>query len=159
MQFDEYDEAAEEPIISPDTQNATHFHAEEAPFEHRAKFKRFHGYNSGVWNGYWADKTELRRLDNLALYDAISSQLELTNYQKRRGRGLFDSLNLNALGHSAALIAVCVCAYVCRDDGRMYHPYRKLENNDSLFVDFVEGLGERKNVVAACYNRVIRALE
>ncbi|ELY49864.1 hypothetical protein [Natronorubrum bangense] len=154
----EYDEQSDEPIISPDTENATHFHTSEAPPELHAKFKRFHGYNTGVYNGHWADNKELRRLDNLALYDAISSQLELTNHQKRTGRQLFDALDLKDIGGGAALISFCVCALVCRDDGRIYHPYRNDRNNDDLFVKFGNELGFRRKIVAACYNRVSDAL-
>lgn len=155
----QYDENNEEPIISPDTDNATHFHPEEAPNEHRAKFRRFHGYNSGVYNGHWQDNNKLRRLDNLAVFDAISSQLELTNYQKRRGRRLFNSLKLKEIGSGVSLVAFCVSAFVCRDDGRVYHPFRKEENNDELFIGFVEYLGEDPDTVANVYSRVKEALE
>ncbi len=154
----EFDEQSEEPIISPDTENATHFHACEAPPELHAKFTRFHGYNSGVYNGHWANEEELRRLDNLALYDAISSQLEMTKHQKRSGRYLFDELNLNDFGYSAALIAFCICAIVCRRDGRIYHPCRNDRHNDELFVDLGSELGFRVRTVAACYNRVVDTL-
>lgn len=148
-----FDEEEEEPIITPDTDNATHFHAIEAPAHQREKFTRFHGYNTGVYNGEWHDNEEIRRLDNLALFDSISGQLELTNYQKRHGRQLFDSLNLNDFGYSAATIAFCVCAYVCRQDGRMYHPKRSDHNNDRLFSGFVKHL-PKKDSIEACYNRV-----
>lgn len=153
-----YDENEEEPIVSPDTENATHFHAVEAPPDKRKKYKRFHGYNTGLYNGEWANKTELRRLDNLGVYDAISSQLELTNYQKRRGRRLFDSLNLKLLGYKASIVAFCVCAYVCREDGRMYHPKRSERNNDILFLQFAEQLKVSEGRVEACYNRIASEL-
>ncbi len=153
-----YDESEEEPIVTPDTVNATHFHAAEAPPGERKKYARLHGYNTGVYNGEWANKTELRRLDNLALFDAISSQLDLTNYQKRRGRGLFDSFNLNHFGHRAELVAFCICAYVCRKDGRIYHPKRAERNNDDLFREFANRLLESNRTIEACYNRVSQEL-
>ncbi len=153
-----FDESEEEPIVSPDTENATHFHAIEAPPDERKKYQRFHGYNTGVYNGEWQDNDEIRRLDNLALYDAVSSQLELSNYQKRRGRELFDSLNLNDFGHRAILIIVCICSYVCREDGRVYHPSRSINHNDELFVGFVSELDESPREVAACYERVVGKL-
>ena len=149
-----YDEEKEEPIISPDTENATHFHAIEAPPSERQKFTRFHGYNTGLYNGEWANETALRRVDNLALFDAVSSQLELTTYQKRTGRMLFDSLNLKHLGYRAVLVAFAVCAHVCRDDGRVYHPNRAAENNDELFVSFADTLTESPKTIKACYNRI-----
>ncbi len=153
-----FDENEEEPIISPDTENATHFHAVEAPPEQRKKYSRFHGYNTGLYNGEWANKAELRRVDNLGLYDAISSQLEMTNYQKQVGRGLFDSLNLKLLGYRASLVAFCVCAYVCRQDGRIYHPKRSDRNNDTEFLRLAEQLDVKETKIEACLNRVSKEL-
>ncbi len=154
-----FDEQEEEPIISPDTENATHFHALEAPPELREKFTRFHGYNTGVYNGHWADNEEIRRLDNLNLFDAISSYLEMTRWQKKSGRSLFDSFNLNHFGYRAELVAFSICIYVCRLDGRMYHPKRADENNDTLFVQYATQLPESTSTIEACYTRVSEVLK
>ena len=149
-----FDEEEEEPIVSPDTNNATHFHAAEAPADRRKQFKRFHGFNSGVYNGEWQDNEELRRLDNLALYDAVSSQLELTNYQKRSGRQLLETFKTNEAGYSVALISFVIASHVCRDDGRFYHPRRSDENNDDLFLDYTKDLKEDQDQIHAAFNRI-----
>lgn len=155
----EFDESKPEPIVTPDTDNATKFHPDEAPPNLRQQFARFERYNSGIYNGDWADKAKLRRIDNLALYDAVSSQLELTDYQKREGRRTFDRINLNRLGYHADLVAFCVCMWVVRRDGRMYHPKRADHNNDDLFVEIAERLGFRPRHIEACFNRVRELIE
>lgn len=149
-----FDEEKEEPTVTPDTENATHFHAIEAPPDQRKKFKRFHGYNSGVYNGEWQDNAALRRLDNLALYDAVAGQLELTDFQKRTGKELFDGFNQAHLGYTTTLVAFSTCAYVCRKDGRIYHPERSDENNDSLFVAFESDVPETKKQIRAGFTKI-----
>ncbi len=153
-----FDEESEEPLTTPDTENATIFHATEAPEGRREYYKRLNGYNTGIYNGYWTDQTKIRRLDNLAIYDAVSSQLELTNHQKRIGRDMFDSLNLRKIGSQVPVVALCVASIACRPDRRIYHPYRRDESNDPLFVDFVDNLDERTSEVASCYDRVAGAV-
>lgn len=149
-----YDENEQEPIVSPDTDNATHFHYTEAPIEHQAKFKRFHGYNSGIYNGSWADETKIRRLDNLNLFDAIANWLDLTRYQHRHGRELFDELPLKQLGYRAEIVAFCVCIVVARADDRYYHPQRSDAHNDRLFDDVAKTFSEGPDRITACLNRV-----
>lgn len=149
-----FDENEQEPIVSPDTDNATHFHYNEAPLEQQAKFKRFHGYNSGIYNGSWADETKIRRLDNLNLFDAIADSLELTTYQHGHGRELFDELPLKQLGYRAEIVAFCVCVLVAREDGRYYHPQRSNGRNDRLFEAVGSEFSEGPDRVTACLNRV-----
>lgn len=155
----EWDESQSEPLVSPDTEERTRFNPEEADPEHRAKFERLFKYNTGVYNGEWADESKRRRMDNLAIYDAISSQLELTPFQKRRGRELFDSLNLRRLGYPAEMVAFCVCVAVAREDGREYHPFRADRNNDEVFLELAEDLGFRTKQIASCLNRVQKVIE
>lgn len=149
-----YDEEKEEPIVEPDTNNATHFHPEEAPDEKEDKFKKFHLYNTGLCNGRWTNQTLRRKMDNLAIYDAISSQLELTEFQKRRGRTILDNLNLKEFGIKVELVAFCLSAIVARADGRIYHPQRDNGRNDAMFVDFADSRGYSESQLRSCYNRL-----
>lgn len=149
-----YDEESREPITEPDTDNATKFHPTEAPDDKQQKFNRFHLYNSGVSNGKWVNRELQRERDNFALYDAVSSQIELTDYQKRRGREVFDNLKLNEIGVSATTVAFCVCAIVVREDGRVYHPQRSDGNNDALFVEYESELPCTTRQLHSIYNRV-----
>jgi len=142
-----FDELSEEPLVSPDTKNATKFHPSEAPAEQEAYWKRLAGYNSGVYNGYWEDSTEIRRLDNLGVFDAISSQLELTPYQKRTGRMHFDELNIRAFGYSVELIVFAVCVIVTAEDGRRYSPRAAPENTDAEFARIADSLDLRPKLI------------
>lgn len=127
-----FDESSPEPSTQPDTENHTKFHPDDADFPARRRldgtetfegfYRRLAGYNSGVRNGKWGDESMLWRQENLAIYDSIASQLDLTRYQKLRGRNAFDNLSLQELsspgGIDTALVAVCVAAVVVREDGR-----------------------------------------
>lgn len=155
----QFDESQPEPIVSPDTDNATQFHPDEAPPELREQFERFERYNSGLYNGDWVDKAKIRRIHNLAIFDAISGQLELTEYQKRRGRQIFDRINLRRFGHPVELVAFCVCMWVAREDGRLYHPKRSSENNDTLFAELADDLDFRLGLVESCFNRITEVIE
>lgn len=134
----EYDEREGEPLIWPDTDNATKFHAEEASPEKRAQIKRWEKYNSGVYkSGKWRDESKQRRIEKLARFDIIADRLALTDTQKAEARDLFDRLKLQKLGYSTELVAFCLCALVVRQDRRrIYHPNRSDENNDPLFLEF-----------------------
>jgi hypothetical protein len=151
-----YDEEKEEPITTPDTENATHFHYEEAPDHKQDKFRKFHLYNTGLCNGKWTNQQLRRKMDNLARFDAISSQLELTEYQKRRGRKLFKNINLSKFGVDADIISFCLMAIVARSDNRIYHPQRNESRNDPLFQEFAEELHCSNERILSCYNKVER---
>ena len=142
-----FDELSEEPLVSPDTENATKFHPSEAPSEQKSYWKRLGGYNSGVYNGYWEDSTEIRRLDNLSVFDSISSQLELTPYQKRTGRMHFDDLNIREIGYGVELISFALCAIVAEKDGRRYSPRANPENTDTEFVRIADSLDFRPRLI------------
>jgi hypothetical protein len=170
-----WDESKPEPLTSPDSDNASEFYG----FDHLASFEterrldgsetfedhyaRLSEYNRGFRTGRTRmDTATLRRQDNLALFDALSCQLELTPHQKRRGRLLFDTLPLSAWsspgGIDAALVALMVAAVVAREDGRIYHPNRLDENNDAEFVRLIRELGYSKKAVRSAYAKVSEAL-
>ncbi|QRV15064.1 hypothetical protein JMJ58_19485 [Haloterrigena salifodinae] len=166
-----YDEEEAEPITEPDTLNATKFYGYDASANYDTKhrldgterisdfYSRLAAYNTGVRNGKWGDNELLREQDNLALFDAIASQLELTSYQHSRGRQAFSELSLSELssphGIDATLCAVMVAAVVAREDGRMYHPSRPENTNDDLFTALLADLGYSDRLVHKCYGKVL----
>lgn len=166
-----YDESQPEPSTAPDTPNHTKFYGNDDSADYHGKtrldgtetfneyYRRLANLNTGIWTGTWADKEALRRSDNLAVFDAIAGQLELTPHQKNVARAAYDDLNLRELsspdGIDATLVAVMVCAVACRADGRMYHPSRGDETNDPLFVDLLSGFDYRPSVVHSCYAKVL----
>lgn len=144
----QFDESSDEPLVSPDTYAATRFNPEEAPADKVAYWKRLAGYHSGVKNLNWVDRKQQRNQDNLAVYDALSGYLELTPWQKRIGRELFDGFDLRELGYPVELAAFCICVWVVEGDGRYYHP--QSPDSDELFVDLATELQLNLKHVARC---------
>jgi hypothetical protein len=166
-----YDESQPEPSTEPDTPNSTTFYGSDSSANYDGKYRadgtetfqdhyrRLSIYNTGIWTRNWADKEALRRADNLAVFDSISSRLELTDYQTTIARQQFDELNLQELsspqGIDATLVAIMTCAVACRQDGRFYHPAKDDNLNDSLFTSLISNLGYRDSVVHSCYGKVL----
>jgi len=168
-----YDESSPEPTTQPDTENHTQFYAADGEYHTRRRmdgsetfenyYRRLASLNTGVRNGKWADESKLRRQEKLAIYDAIAGQLELTPYQKRRGRLLFDRLSVSELsspgGIDTPLVAVCVAAVVVREDGRMFHPSRSEKRNDGLFTALLDDIGYTARTVQKCYEKVLHRVD
>ena len=147
-----FDEEQEEPLTSPDTNNATKFHPEEAETRDTEYWKLMAGYNSGVYTRNWADQTKLRRMDLLALFDSISGHLELTPHQKRIGRDAMGRVDLNKLGISMEMAAFCLCVLATAPDGRYYHPQAR--SNDRLMADMADELDLNKNKIIRALRRI-----
>lgn len=123
----EYPEEKEPPeVITSDTNNATTIQPKEAPPGKRRKFKKMRAYNTGMWNGPKRENTEMfRREDNLHRFDALASSLELTDYQKGRGRKALDDLNIREVGLKVDTIIFGICAIIANsdvEDGSRYYP-------------------------------------
>lgn len=134
-------------VLTPDTENATHFNPSEAEestqsYDTSVNYSRMKLLNRGTWESRYEENKEItHRQDNLAILDALSGQLELTKHQKAKARRIFDDLELGELGKSARLIAFGVCAVVANDDvpnGSRYHP--QMNDPDELFVGIAENL-------------------
>lgn len=163
-----YDESEAEPLTDPDTDNRTKFHPGDADHDQKHRldgtatfeqhYSRLARHNTGVFNGKWADENKRARQDKLALFDALAGQLELTDYQKKTGRQVFDNLNLRDLstpdGIDSPLVAVMVAAVVARRDGRMYHPLANEESNDDLFTDLLDDLGYGDGLLHSSFGKI-----
>jgi hypothetical protein len=166
-----YDESQPEPLTELDTNNHTKFYGndEDADFDgtfrhdgtatYEQHYSRLALLNSGLYNGKWGDNEQRRKNDNLAVFDAVASQLELTNYQKTVGRRAFSELNLRDLsspdGIDTTLVAIITAAIVVRADGRFYHPNRDINNNDIPFVRLLDSLDYRESVIHSAYQKVL----
>lgn len=135
--------------------NATMIYTDDCPWNTRKKYRYWHGYNSGLYNFKWANKTRLRSLDNEYMCEGITSQLDMTQLQKVRAKNILRATNLKRVGHRADKVIFCICAYVCRYDGRDYHPRRSPERNDSEFVWFAETLGYDSDEIHAIMNQIL----
>ncbi len=139
---DSIEEKEPSEVLTPDTENATHFDPDDVHGSTPINYKRLRLYNRNTWKDRREENKEVtHRQDNLAIYDALAGQLELTDYQKEKGRRIFDKLELEKLGKPARLIAFGVCAVVANDDvhdGSRYHP--QMNNPDELFVEIMDNL-------------------
>lgn len=132
------DEEQPPDVLTSDTDNATFIHPSEARPHEREKYRRFRAYNTGLWNGPKRENKEaVRRQDNLHRYDAISSQLDLTPYQKQRGRAILDDIDLRATGKPLDHVAFAVCVVVANADaeGKRYWPHAEKRDNDPIFAE------------------------
>lgn len=152
------------------TENHTKFHANDPDAEYQTDYrldgsekvsehyKRLSMYNSGIWTRGWADESKRGESDKRYTILTIANQLELTDYQTREAARAFESLDLAELsspnGIDAYLVAVCVAAHIASEDGRIYHPDRKPENNDELFVGLLQNLSYRPTTVKRCFSKV-----
>lgn len=129
-------------VLTPDSDNATYFDPTEVKETTSINYKRLRLLNRGTWNDRREENKEARhRSDNLAILDALSSQLELTEHQKKKARREFDHLNLGKIGKPVNLVAFGVCTVVANDDvhnGSRYHP--KMNNPDELFAEIADDL-------------------
>jgi len=136
------DERKPDAVIGSDTPNATKIPVREAPPNKRAKFKRFVAHNKDTWNGPERENKEVtHRQDNLHRYDAISSSLEMTPYQQKRGRQLLDEIDLEPYSLDLVVFSLCVLL-VNRDvkKGNRYYPNESAED-DRLFEEMGDTLG------------------
>jgi hypothetical protein len=151
--MEEITESEPSEVITPDTQNATYFDPNDCeapmkvPNDRTVDYNRLRLYNRNTWTDRREENKEVtHRQDNLAIYDAISSHVELNSYQKSQGRKLFDRLDLGDIGKSARLVAFGVCVVVANDDvpgGSRYHP--NMKNPSGLFHSLSQELGFEKN--------------
>lgn len=173
-----FDESDPEPVVSPDTPNQTKINYQEVSepelldafqlnrgtHSKRWEMKLFQRMNSGRGNRLQTNRKLLQKMDRLARFDAISSQLGMTTYQKRVGRYLREHPVLRNLGFRDEIVALSLCTFVCRygkyaqrtpeSERDIYHPCRKAENNDKRFVDLVKSLGIREREMQKCMGKM-----
>lgn len=132
-------------VLTSDTENRTTIPVKDAPPHRREKFRKFRAYNTDMWNGPRRENTEqIRRQDNLHTYDAIAAQMDLTDFQKHRGRRVFDDLHVKSLGKPVEHIIFGVCLAVANEDvpeGTRYWPHPESAANDETFRDVADSLG------------------
>lgn len=159
-----YDESEQEPITEFDTENATRLNPSEgnAPENDPELWNRLSNINTGVVDSFGnADKNTSRQQERLAAWDVLSGQLELNDWQKRRGRDVFADLDLEALGTERHLVAFCLAVFVIRGDSRSrreYHPRRPEGRNDDCFLSVESDHDFGVNRVHSVLNRLANRL-
>ncbi|WP_372611695.1 hypothetical protein [Halomonas sp.] len=131
-------------VLTSDTENATKIEPKDALPHERQKFRKFRSYNTGMWNGPRRENKEMMyRQDNLHRYDSIASQLELTKYQKQRGRSILDTVKPSDFGKPIDQLLFAICIIVANADarGKRYWPHPNKGDNDKAFTKLGEELG------------------
>lgn len=123
-------------------------------------YKRLNLLNMGRWNGKWRYEPHERMIDRLNIFDAVASQLELTQTQKNWAEYRFKYIDLRPYTRigGISIVAFCICAFACELDGRQYHPSRSSENNDPEFVQFAENVGFLNKHLHKAYGKVRAAI-
>lgn len=146
-------------------EQATMFSLDDVPLTQRADgtatqrqhYKRLKRANSLDWNGNWADENSLNEADWDATIEALASSLELTDHQTNRAKVFFDELPSNyQRGYSLRLLALCVCAFAGREDGRDYHPNQFHPNgvNTSPFGQLADDLDIGYSELYSCWSKM-----
>lgn len=144
-------------VLTSTSENATNINPNDASYSDQpAKFRdygtptyeKFSAYNRG-WNGPKRENKEVNRnQDNLAIFDALAGQVELTSYQKSEGRRTLSRLDLPRIGKSVNLVAFSVCILVANDDvhdGHRYWPTAK--ESDSEFERVADNIDFSDNAI------------
>jgi hypothetical protein len=137
-------------VLTSKTENATNINPNDASTtDQREKFQRLSKYNRGIWNGPRRENKEItRHQDNLAIFDALAGQLDLTEYQKEKGRRTLTQLDLPKIGKPVHLIAFSICILVANDDVHDDHRYwPTAKNNDECFERVADGLEYGDNTI------------
>lgn len=169
-----YDESQEAPLSEPSTENATKFHLRDVSADQRRtqyadgvnvedRWKRFYGYNTGLWNGNWSNNKQLRKKDNREMLDAIAGYLGLSRHQ--RERALYHLHDFKFQNYSPYYtvrdINIIVCVLVSnvdyRGEGMIYYPTQKdpsgpeegdgLQNPQEPFQALIDSLGVDRRVI------------
>ncbi|GGN23293.1 hypothetical protein [Halarchaeum nitratireducens] len=105
------------------------------------------------------------------IYDCVVDSLELSEFQKRVGRDVFNSISLRDLsspgpgGINVFLVAIIVAALTVKWDTagarskttRAYHP--NCRENDELFESLLEGFEYSDRIIKRCYQKIRRRYE
>ncbi|WP_424004176.1 hypothetical protein ACOZ4I_06485 [Haloarcula salina] len=176
----EFDENEPEPIVTPETPNSTKINFQEADNTYRMDgserqkyhYKVLRNLNRGTHTrhgnylyGMNTDREYLRFADNLAIYDSVAGQLDLSRAKKRYGKKLFKRVSYqdngqknfkefsapNDRGMGIALTAYCACSYVCWKSGWQTHPNQS--DRYPQFIEVQERLGFSDKKLRKWYGR------
>lgn len=126
----------------------------------RSLFQRLDLWNRGDWNGNWENRERTDRRDRRAVFEAVTSQLDLTDYQQDRAWRLYQDLPEDTrTAFSVPALVFCVSVIAAREDGRYYHPQAPNSRNDSRFSEIREEIGLTEKRASRLYGRVMAEVE
>lgn len=168
------EQTSDESVFSRDTTpNATIFWPNDAERGYRQggrresfqqMYKRFWGYHTGLYNGWWTDASKQNRLDKLNLAEIMTGALEMTPPQRNKAIALLkyeitDMRKFNSRhpkDSTTQTVILALSAYVCHHDGRTCHPND--EQFDELFGNMKESIGIRESYYRRVYGRLEQML-
>ncbi|QKY21195.1 hypothetical protein B4589_012725 [Halolamina sp. CBA1230] len=154
---------------NPDSNNATHFRADDAPegsfisdyrkLNKKQHFKYLKEINSGKVTALnWYNDQVITYEMASDYIDILSAQLGLTPKERGQARGYFVNLDREKLGLESSLVAYCVCSYVveenCKNTERRCHPNLSDEKMDPLFQEIVDSLNLDEKSVKSAYGKI-----
>jgi len=153
---------------NPNTQNSTHFRADDvegyfrADFRHLKKsvqYAHLKKINEGFCLGLnrYNDRYLTREMARDHI-EGLASQLDLTIREKVQARRYFLSLDREELGLESSLVAHSVCCYVVeqneRNECRRCHPNVLDEDRDDRFQQMEETLGLSQRDLVKTYGKI-----
>lgn len=143
-------------------ERATTFNGSDAPAGERLDgyeskqnhYRRLSAKNSLRWRGQWRDEQRETRTDAAAILDSVAGHLELTPYQHGEAERIFSGLpDKYVQAYSTALVALCVCSLVARQDGRSYHPNQTKAGSSvsTEFTRLVDDIGTSYTALYKCW--------
>lgn len=126
----------------------THFYSSDAANEKREKFQRLWFYNENLKrdrNNF--QSTEVRRREKHHILDAISSKLEIPEYQHKKAKRILEDSNFTdeVEGQYLSLEAYCfaICVFVFNQEvpiPKRHLPRKPDDGNPSHFVSLQDEL-------------------
>lgn len=163
------DADAYEPLLKPDTNNATYIGwdeiseseywlADTIPRSKRKYWEYQNQVNSGLRNGtWWNDPYETYRT-NRDLILNLTSHVHMRSQQRTRALDLITRFDLQKLGLRAELVAFCICAYVVHEtekDPRCGYPTKgQMENVTDELRSMQDSLGITDRQFQSTYGKV-----
>lgn len=100
----------------------------------------------------WISRREQMVSDRRGVLDAIAGQLELTPYQRERAAHLMDDIDERRFrARKTALVLLCLCGHVGREDGRDYHPNRLNATGADKFAELARDISASHSELYSCW--------
>lgn len=143
----------------------TTFDVSDAPHDNRLDsietkhemYSRLAVANTLDWNGKWRDENRVTEKTERHIIDALSSQLELTDFQKDRAQKLYyDSREELLPSYSIETLSLCAVGLSGNADGRNYHPNNLLRSNESKnrYAELAIEVGVSHSKLLSCWTKM-----
>lgn len=150
-------------VLSSDTENATVIPVSEASNDRQ--FERFREYNTGTSRWFDDAGENIRRENDLHFFDAIAGAIEMTAYQKKRGRNIVETCNFDQFtgpGFTSDMFVWGICVWMvneAEENGSRYWPRSNEKNKDEQIGEIADDLGMDTRKQTSVLQKVMANLE